>query len=128
MQSNRIISISLIFVLCFSTVSSSYGDLVLQNLKPDISPPGIVESPSQIKLTKDFTISLEEKKIQSTNQEVTVSLLRAPSTDYSNRIQISEGMTVNNADGSGDQIFLLKQSPNQAILDRIFNTRKLKFE
>ena len=127
MKNTKAISLSLIFIIALS-ISSSYGDAVLPNYKKEATPPIIVEALTNVKLTKDFTLSLEEKKFQFTNQEVTLILKKQPRADHITNLHISEDVTMSNNDGSGNQIYLIKHNNNQAILERIFNYRKFQFD
>ncbi|MBI5378109.1 MAG: LamG domain-containing protein, partial [Thaumarchaeota archaeon] len=128
MKSAKIISLSLVFVLVFSSFSASYGDIIFQNQKHVTALPTFVEKPTGTTLTKDFTIYLDERKIQFTNQEVTVQLIKKPTSEYTSRLHIDEDMTVSNFDGSENQIYLFKHNQIGAILERVFNFRKFKFD
>ncbi|MEM3100884.1 MAG: LamG-like jellyroll fold domain-containing protein, partial [Candidatus Nitrosotenuis sp.] len=127
MQSVKVISLSLIFALMVSSFITTYGDTVTKNYKHETTPTfiGKITDP---KLTKDFTISLDEKKIQHRNQEVTITLTKQPRVEYANRVHITEDVNVSNDDGSDNQLYLLKHNPTQAILERIFNNRKFNFD
>jgi len=98
----KIISISLIFIL-LSSFSSSFGDTISQNYKQEITPPKFIEKPSVTELTRDFTLALDEKKLQLTNQEISITLLRQPIVEYITNIHISEDITISNDDGSENQ-------------------------
>ncbi|MEW6044442.1 MAG: hypothetical protein AB1608_09275, partial [Thermoproteota archaeon] len=128
MRKIQAISLPLILVLIFSTISSAYGDTIVLSSKQEMPTLLSVEKQTATKLTKDYTLSLEEKKLQYTDHEVTLTLHRQPRADYIMKLQISEEMSVSNNDGSENQIYLVKHNPYQAILERVFNTRKLKFD
>ncbi|MEW6044122.1 MAG: LamG-like jellyroll fold domain-containing protein, partial [Thermoproteota archaeon] len=100
----------------------------MQNRQEETTPPHFVQKPTTTKLTKDFTVSIEEEKFEFTKQEVTLILIKQPKIDHISTLQISEDILLSNNDGSENQIYLTKHNQIQAILERILNYRKFKFD
>ncbi|MFN3655197.1 MAG: hypothetical protein ACK4TO_07735, partial [Candidatus Nitrosotenuis sp.] len=124
----KVISFSLIFVLVLSSLSSSFSEPILPQYNEEKSLVSVAETPSLTQLTKDYTLSLEEKKTQITNQEVTVTLVRQPQIDHITNLKISESIIMSNSDQAGNQLYILKHDRYQAIMERIFNHRKSQFD
>ncbi|MEM3064193.1 MAG: hypothetical protein QW177_02355, partial [Candidatus Nitrosotenuis sp.] len=127
MRNIKVLSISLIVALVLSSSIASYGDTLAKNYRHTTTPI-FVEKAISPQLTKDFTISIDENRIQLRNQEVTVTLVKQPKIEFVNKINIIEDINVSNDDGSDNQLYLVKHNPTQAILERIFNSRKFKLD
>ncbi len=123
----KIISMSLIFALVISAFTSSYGDVVPLNLQQN-SPTKLIENPTDVKLTKEYTVRIDERNLKVVNQEVTATLTQRPITEQTTKISMFEEVTLSNGDELENQIHLLKHNFNQAILERIFNKRKFKLD
>ena len=126
MKSAKIISLSLIAILIISSFVSSNSNATL----PKISEQPIIfdDGKSDTILTKHYKVSIDEKKTQFANQEVSLILTKRPTVDHTTRLDISEKMMFSNGDGSNNPISLLKYNPVHAVLERIFNQRKLEFD
>ena len=89
----KLISLTLIFALVASTLTSSFGDIIPSDLQKN-SATKFIETPTYTKLTKDYTIRIDEKYQRIQNQELTVTLIKRATTEQSTRIHISESMTM----------------------------------
>lgn len=67
-----IISLSLIVILLTSSVSLAYGDLVEKNYKPTVVAPKFSEKTLAPKLTKHYTINLDERQTKLSTKAKTV--------------------------------------------------------